>query len=328
MKKVLITGGTGFIGFHLAKYHSEYGDEVYIVDNLSKDKKKIDEDLETLLGKDNIFFFEYDLTEKISLNQIPKEIDYVYHLAAINGTDLFYKIPYELCRNNTLLTINFLDFLKGFKVEKLIYASTSEVYAGGEEFNLVRIPTAEDVPVVFPQPTDNRFSYSTSKFLGEFLSLRFGELFSIPTSIIRFHNIYGPRMGYRHVIPNFIEKATNNSKNFIINGGKNTRSFCFIDDAINALIKVAKSQNTNFEILHVGNENEEIQMTELAKQVCKIMGKEFTFSDVGAPNMSANRRCPDISKITKLTGFNPGTTLTSGLITTIDWYLSDFSREN
>ena len=64
MKKVLITGGTGFIGFHLAKYHSEYGDEVYIVDNLSKDKKKIDEDLETLLGKDNIFFFEYDLTEK------------------------------------------------------------------------------------------------------------------------------------------------------------------------------------------------------------------------------------------------------------------------
>ena len=120
-------------------------------------------------------------------------------------------------------------------------------------------------------------------------------------------------MGYRHVIPNFIEKATNNSKNFIINGGKNTRSFCFIDDAINALIKVAKSQNTNFEILHVGNENEEIQMTELAKQVCKIMGKEFTFSDVGAPNMSANRRCPDITNLKNEFNYKPKISLENGL---------------
>jgi len=323
MKNILITGGTGFIGFQLAKHHHENGDRVYLIDNLFKNNSQFDREFELFLLNENVFFFKCDLTEKIKNHRIPNIIDCVYHLAAINGTDLFYKIPYDLCRNNILITINLLDFLKKIKVGKLVYASTSEVYAGGEDLNLIQIPTAENVPVVFPQPTDKRFSYATSKFLGEFLSFNFGDLLSIPTSVVRFHNIYGPRMGNRHVIPNFIEKALSNSKDFILNGADNTRAFCYIDDAINAISLVAQSTNTDKKILHVGNENEEISIIELAKVICQIMGKEFSFSNNGAPKMSVNRRCPSTSELLKLTGFAAKVPLYDGLKNTIDWYLNN-----
>ena len=320
MKDILISGGTGFIGLELAKYHHKIGDRVYLIDNLFKDNARFDEELELFLQNKNVFFLNWDLTKKIKKHVIPKKLDCAYHLAAINGTDLFYKIPYELCRNNILITINLYDFLSKVKVKKLVYASSSEVYAGGEGLNLITIPTDENVPVVFPQPTDERFSYGISKFVGEFLSFNFSDLFSVPTSVIRFHNIYGPRMGYRHVIPNFIEKAMTESQNFVLNGGDNTRAFCYVDDAIEAISMVAKSSKTNNKILHVGNQKEEISMIKLAKIICQIIGREVSFYDNGAPNMSVDRRCPNTSELSKLTGFAPKVLLYDGLQTTIDWY--------
>ena len=207
MKDILISGGTGFIGLELAKYHHKIGDRVYLIDNLFKDNARFDEELELFLQNKNVFFLNWDLTKKIKKHVIPKTLDCAYHLAAINGTDLFYKIPYELCRNSILITINLYDFLSKVKVKKLVYASSSEVYAGGEGLNLITIPTDENVPVVFPQPTDKRFSYGISKFVGEFLSFNFSDLFSVPTSVIRFHNIYGPRMGMSHVIPELLKRC-------------------------------------------------------------------------------------------------------------------------
>ena len=326
MKKILITGGAGFIGFHLAKFHSKNGDHVIIIDNLSKDNQKIDFELKEFIRKDNIDFIEFDLTDKSGSIELPNDLDIVYHLAAINGTELFYKIPYELCRNNLLLTINLLDILKDINVKKIVYTSTSEVYAGGEKFGLVPIPTNEEVPIFFPQPTDKRFSYATSKFMGEFLSFNFGDLISVPTTVIRFHNIYGPRMGNRHVIPQFIERALEFSDHFPLYGANNTRAFCFIDDAIKALTSVAAVDFSNKQIIHIGNQDEEISMIDLAECICRLMNKSFTFIDKGAPSMSVNRRCPDTKKLYEFIGHKASTPLIDGLKITIDWYQEIFSK--
>ena len=165
---ILITGGSGFIGFRLAKFHAEKGDNVIIFDSLYKSKNAIDDELKDLISLSNVEFYEVDLTREVEVS-IQDPIDYVYHLAAINGTKLFYEIPYELCLTNLLITINFLKFLEKINFSKLIFSSTSEVYAGALEHGLMNIPTAEDVPVVFPQPTNVRFSYASSKFVSEYL---------------------------------------------------------------------------------------------------------------------------------------------------------------
>ena len=323
MKKILITGGAGFIGYHLANFHSKNGDYIIIIDNLGKDNQKIDSELNKLIKKPNVDFIQCDLTDKTGSIDLPKNIDVVYHLAAMNGTELFYEIPYELCRNNILLTINLLDILKNINIKKIVYTSTSEVYAGGEKFNLVPIPTNEEVPILFPQPTDKRFSYATSKFIGEFLSFNFGDLISVPTTVVRFHNIYGPRMGYRHVIPQFIERAIKCSEEFQLYGANNTRAFCFIDDAIKAITSVATNKLLDKKIIHIGNQDEEIKMIELAKCICRLMNKKFIFLDKGAPNMSVNRRCPDTKKLYELVGYKASTPLLDGLKITIDWYKKD-----
>ena len=136
----------------------------------------------------------------------------MYHLAAINGTKLFYEIPYQLARTNLLLTMNLLDWLENVPVGRLLYTSSSEVYADSDKVGLLKIPTDESIPVVFTQPMDDRFSYGASKFMGEFLCLRFGRQFKIPATVIRYHNIYGPRMGQKHVIPDFIGKILRKEK--------------------------------------------------------------------------------------------------------------------
>jgi nucleoside-diphosphate-sugar epimerase len=324
MNNILITGGSGFIGYHLAKKHVELGDSVIIIDNLSKTNSSVDNELSTLIQNKRLTFIKLDLTEDIESDNFPQKFDVVYHLAAINGTKLFYDIPYELCRNNILITIKLLDFLKKIKVGKIIYTSSSEVYAGSDDFGLLKIPTTEEVPVVFPQPTDRRFSYGTSKFIGEFLSMNFGAKYDVPVAVVRFHNIYGPRMGNKHVIPEFIERANNKKNIFAIYGGENKRSFCYVDDAIKGLLLLSNLDIIEPQLFHIGNPKEEIKIKKLAQIICDKLNKKTIFQDQGAPSSSVSRRCPDISKMKNLTGFNPNIDLDEGLEKTIKWYQTIF----
>lgn len=320
MKSVLITGAAGFIGFHLAQYHNKLGHQVWLIDNLQKIKKK-DKDFIGLIKLKNIKFFNIDLTKKLNSKKFPKKFNVVYHLAAINGTDLFYSIPYDICKNNILVTINLLDFLNKIKVSKLIYSSTSEVYSGAEKYKLLKFPTKEDVPVVFPQPTDIRYSYATSKFLGEFLTFQFGKKFNVPTTVIRFHNIYGPRMGYKHVIPEILKKIINNINPLPVIGVYETRSYCYIDDAINALYKLSISNVANNKIVHIGNSKEEVSSKELVLLMMKILNKKRKIISVKSRSSSVKRRKPDTSFLKTITNYNPKINLKEGLKLTINWYL-------
>jgi nucleoside-diphosphate-sugar epimerase len=321
MKKVLITGGAGFVGFHLARYHAERGDKVTILDNLFKTEGDTDEEFEMLLRHDNVSMVRVDLTLPLENIDVKSAFDIVYHLAAINGTRLFYEIPYQVARNNLLMTLNLLNWLGDNPPGRLLYSSSSEVYAGADHFGLLKLPTDESAPVVFPQPTDVRFSYGTSKFMGEFLCLHYGKTANVPVSVIRYHNIYGPRMGNKHVIPEFIHRLVKRENPFQIYGGSETRAFCYIDDAVAATYSVAAAKDCENETLHIGNSKEEITIENLAVLMMEIRGDKFEIKECGRRNSSVSRRCPDTSKLLRLTGFEAKISLEEGLAKTFNWYL-------
>lgn len=321
--KILITGGAGFIGYHLAAYHQRRGDAVLILDNLFKTEGLTDPALEALARHPGVQFVQADLTKPLTVEAWDGDrVDIVYHLAAINGTQLFYEMPYQVARTNLLITLNLLDWLEDREIGRLTYASTSEVYAGCEQVGLLTLPTNEDIPVVFPQPTNVRFSYGTSKFMGEFLCLQFGEKMKIPTSVVRYHNIYGPRMGTKHVIPEFIGRMARQENPFRIYGGKQTRAFCYIDDAVAATHLVATTPACDRAVIHVGNAREEITIEALARMLMEQLGKWFDIQECGGRGGSVLRRCPDTTKLKTLTGFEARVALKDGLARTREWYMA------
>jgi len=143
----------------------------------------------------------------------------------------------------------------------------------------------------------------------------------MPWTIIRYHNIYGPRMGGRHVIPEFIARAQRKEDPFDIVGGHETRAFCYIDDAIEATCRVAVTPACHGEIVHIGNAAEEIRITELATLVMDLMGHQAKLKEQGSRSGSVLRRCPDTTKLQRLTGFASVVNLREGLSRTVEWYL-------
>ena len=320
--KVVITGGAGFIGFHLARHHAGLGHQVVLADSLFKTQGAADAELQQLLECPEVRFIQHDLTERArALDEALDGADVVYHLAAINGTQLFYDIPYQVARTNLLLTLQLLDALERHRPGLLVYSSTSEVYAGAEQIGALAIPTDETVPVVFPQPTPVRFSYGTSKFMGEFLCAQFGEEFDVPCAVVRYHNVYGPRMGTRHVIPEFIERIRRREAPLAIYGGQETRAFCYIDDAIDATWRVATTPACWGRVLHVGNP-QEVRIADLARLLMELLGHQAPLEERGSRRGSVSRRCPDIRQLAALTGFAPAMPLRDGLARTAAWYAS------
>ncbi|MBI2885472.1 MAG: NAD-dependent epimerase/dehydratase family protein [Candidatus Omnitrophica bacterium] len=322
---VVITGGAGFIGYHLARLHAQRGDRVIVLDNLAKLDGRQDEALDALSRQPGVSIHPCNLTEPVPLGElVPPSVDVVYHLAAINGTQLFYDRPYDVARTNVMVTVQLLDAIQrsAIRVGRLLYSSTSEVYAGADAIGVLRLPTDERVPVVFPQPTPTRFSYGTSKFMGEVLCEQFGRTHQVPWTVVRYHNIYGPRMGSRHVIPEFIARVHAREHPFSIYGGEETRAFCYVDDAVEATRAAAASPSCAGEIVHIGNSREELTMRELARRVMRAMGEELEIVERGRRQDSVARRCPDTSKLTRLTGCEAQVDLDQGLAKTLEWYMA------
>jgi len=320
MSKILITGGTGFIGLHLAQNHLDRGDSVTIVDNNFKVGQQRDRMLNKVLTNPLVTMLHLHLDQPLDADRFSPHYDIVYHLAAINGTRLFYEIPYTVSRTNVLTTINLLDLLGRITVGRLIYTSSSEVYADGESMGMVAIPTAEDVPVVFQQPTNIRFSYGASKFMGEVLCQNYRVMHGQPLTLVRYHNIYGPRMGDKHVIPEFHRRLRGGESPFILHGGDQTRSFCYVADAVKATQLCAENPKANGEIVHIGNEKGETRIDDLARKMMIQMGISVEMRDQGAQSGSVQRRCPQTGKLLRLTGYSPATPLSEGLKNTIAWY--------
>lgn len=322
--KILITGGAGFIGYHLANHLlANPKNRLVLVDNLQRGKMDID--FRMLLKNECVKFINADLTNPEFYQTLDKNFDQVYHLAAINGTKIFYARPQEVLRINTLTLIYILEWIKNLKKKpKLCFTSSNEAYASAlEAFNKLPIPTPENVPLVISDTYNPRWSYGATKLVGELFVIHYAKAYNFPAVIVRPHNFYGPRGGYDHVIPEFIGRITKKINPFPIYGADDTRTFCYIDDAVCAmqmLMDSKKTDNQPIETVHIGA-TDEITILNLAKKLFTIIGWQPKKLNIKAsPAGSVKRRLADITKIKKLVNWTPKARLEDGLTKTIEWY--------
>lgn len=312
--RAFITGGAGFVGSHLVHSLVELGHEVTVFDNVSRgDTERIDD------VREDIKFVKGDIRSKEDLEDAIENPDVIFHLAAINGTKNFYDRPLGVLDVNVTGTQNVVDLAMETNVDRVLFASSSEVYGFPSEF-----PTPESHPLQIMDAENPRYSYAGSKILGEQYVIQGSDEGSFAYTIVRPHNLYGPQMGYDHVIPEFIERILKDEDFTIYGDGSQTRSFCYITDAIDAIISAATHPEAVNEIYNIGTQNE-ITINELAEHLFNIVGIEREVEHIESKELSGSpeRRQPDISKAKRDLDYKPTMSLDDGLEITFECYCRD-----
>lgn len=310
--KVLVLGGAGFIGLHLARRLVAEGNDVTIVDDFSRGR----EDPE--LAELRVPVVHADLTDPTPYRNLPHPWDQVFMLAAVVGVRNVESDPARVIRTNTMALLHLLDWMR--PGERLFFASTSEVYADGVGAGVVPVPTPETVPLMISDIGAPRFAYGASKMLGEAAVVHTARAKRIPFVIGRFHNVYGARMGADHVIPELSLRALRKEDPFKLYGAEQSRAFCHADDAVEAMVRLIGCEDAMGRIVHIGNDAEEIGIGDLAKLVLRIAEHEPHMEWLPAPPGSVARRCPDLTTLRDLTGYEPAVSLEDGVRRTFDWY--------
>jgi UDP-glucose 4-epimerase len=319
MSRTLITGAAGFLGFHLAKALAARGEKVVCIDSFIRGENDIY--LRDLIALNNVEFIEADLSRAEQVASLPTDVETVYHLAALNGTQNFYERPMDVIRSCTLPTILLAEhFGSTGNVRRFVYAGTSESYASTvTRFNWP-VPTAEDVPLSLDGITNPRWSYAASKMHGEVVTAQAGRTYNMPFTVIRYHNAYGPRMGDRHVVPDFYNRVRQGR--YELFGHEDTRSFLYVDDAVRATLLVGGTEACANQIINVGG-TLEISMLDLARRMLAVRGLQQEIILHPSPAGSVKRRAPDVGRLTRLTGFQEQVSLDQGLKATARFYLDD-----
>lgn len=312
--RIVILGAAGFIGFHLAKKFVESGHDVVGVDNFLRGKN--DEPQTQLSRMKNYKFIDLDLSKESGFVELFRQGDLVYNCVALNGTQNFYSSPLTVIENSAIPTIYAAKYAALSKVKRYTYFGSSESYAGGLSLGLVPIPTPEKIPLTLPDVSEVRWSYATSKTMGEVASFAAKKEFGLSIQILRIHNIYGPRMGDKHVIPDLIEKFRNDD--FSVHGVDETRSFLYIQDLVDVLLSLSVMESVP-EVLNVGSMSE-IRIGNLANLIARLMKLSGDIVPVEAFSGSVIRRCPDTSLLKSIVDFTE-TPIEDGLAKTIEWYL-------
>jgi UDP-glucose 4-epimerase len=325
MSKILITGGAGFVGFHLATAHANKGDEVTIADNFFRGKR--DAELEDLLARKNVEMIEADLTVRASWSQIGGGYDYIYHLLSINGFKNFKEIPHEVLRVGLTTTLHALDWMRTENNNanaKILYTSSNEVYMGAvEPYGPLEIPTPEKIPMVIPNTYDPRYSYAGQKMMGELLFIHYSKAYNLRMVIVRPHNIYGPRGGFDAMIPKIMDRIQKKLEPFPLISPKENRSSCYISDVIDGMMVAMESSKTDGNTYNIGAASEETA-GELVDTMFEIMKwKPSTFDLKENPGDSDLHCLPDISHLKNDTGWTPKIGLKEGLEKTIEWYIDN-----
>ncbi len=321
-KKVLILGGAGFIGFNVAKYLAKNRDyQLTIADNFMK--KNRDDEFDTLVKDYKIRLIEADFSQASAYDLLDNAYDQVYMMAALVGVDNANSMPHEVIRINTALTLFTLEWIRRSKIGKVVFASTSENYAGTVDTFGYAIPTPEEVPLTIKDIAHPRFTYAVTKILGESGFLNYARMLGFETTIIRYHNVFGPRMGFNHVIPHLVIRFRNGENPYKIYGHDQTRDFCYITDAVEGTVLSMETAGTNGQIYHLGT-GVEITIEELTRATGELMG--FTGEYTNAPTYpgSVSRRSPDITKSKKELNFIAKVSWKEGLKETVDWYNAYF----
>lgn len=317
MLKVLITGGAGFIGGALAEALANQGNDVHILDSFARGRR--DSFLERLLSRENVTLHTLDLLEPNALSVLDSDFTHVFHFAAILGVQKVLDEPYSVLRDNVLLLEPVIEFARRqCDLQRLVFASTSEIYAGSLEHMDMPLPTPESTPLALPGLERPRTSYMLSKIYGEAMVRHAG----LPFTIVRPHNVYGPRMGQKHVVPQLLQKAFDapSGASIEVFSVSHRRTFCFIDDAVEMLIRTATSASCTNQVLNLGTQAPEITIRKLAEIVIASVGKELSIDAAPETAGSPVRRCPDMQRMAELTGYQSVVGPEEGVARTYDWY--------
>jgi len=312
LTKILVTGGAGFIGSKLVNKLLNENNEIVVFDNEFRGSFKN-------LENQKIQIVSGDIIRKEDWERLPQDIESIYHLGAINGTRFFYEIPEKVLEVNVKGVMNCLEFVREKDIKKILFASSSEIYGFPKIF-----PTPEIENMVIPDPNNPRFSYSGSKIIGELLCINFAKKYGFQHTIVRYHNIYGPNMGHEHVIPEFIRKLVKKEVFDVEGDGTESRSFCFIDDAVDGTILVNNDDRSSDRIFNIGNPKE-TTINQLISLLSKISGIEINPNYKPKNQAGTKRRQPDIQRASKA-GYSPKISLDEGLKKTYDWYKTYFEK--
>ncbi|GIV70273.1 NAD-dependent epimerase/dehydratase family protein [Caldilinea sp.] len=322
--QVLITGGAGFIGSHLARALLERGDRVSVLDNLSTGSF---ENIRAFAHHPLYSFAIDDLRNALVLDRLASEADAIVHLAAAVGVQLVVERPTETIETNVLGTHAVLAAARRYRCRTLL-ASTSEVYGKG-----VKAPFSEEDDLLLGASSRSRWSYAASKLLDEFLGLAAYREFGLPVTIARFFNTVGPGQTGRYgmVVPRFVQAALRNEPLTVYGDGTQSRCFCHVRDTVRAIIDLLDRPDiTAGEIYNIGSSHE-VTITELAQTVIERTDSRspiqyIPYSEAYAPGFEdMQRRVPDTTKIRNAIGWTPKYTLAQILDDVIDYERSRLS---
>ena len=317
-KSYLVTGGAGFLGAALVRHLLDVGQKVAVLDDFSRGAPRR---LEPLRGR--LELLEGDIRDRDVVRRATEDVDAVWHLASVNGTEHFYAMPDVVLDVAVRGMINVIDACTENDVAELFLASSSEVYQTPPS-----VPTDEAAPLSIPDPLNPRFSYAAGKITSEILALNYGRKRFERVVVFRPHNVYGPDMGSEHVISQFAVRAAALIREhktgvipFSIQGdGSETRAFLHVDDFIDGL-EILRNRGEHLGIYHIGCP-EEVSIRRVAELVFEHLDRDFRIVAGELRTGSPERRCPDISKMRSL-GFEPRVSLADGLPGVLRWYGSE-----
>jgi len=315
--RLLITGGAGFIGSHLAEAYLERGDEVSIIDDLSTGSI---ENIQHLKKHPRFDYTIESVRNAPVLAELVDRADVVIHLAAAVGVQLIVESPVRTIETNVRGTEVVLE-VANKKKKTVLIASTSEVYGLSD-----RVPFREDGNLVLGSTSKGRWSYACSKAIDEFLALAYWREKRLPTIIVRLFNTVGPRQTgqYGMVVPRFVKQAIAGRPLTVFGDGSQTRCFCHVQDVVGALMKLVDTPASVGEVFNIGS-TEEVTILQLAETVKRLASSSSEIVYVpydeayeeGFEDMP--RRVPDTTKIDRLVGFRPTFTL-EGIIRSVIEY--------
>lgn len=329
MKRVLILGGGGFIGMHIArKLMYEGGYAITLADKAYRGRlEALFPDLDERRA---LTVIKNDFSHPEAYASLAMEYDHVYMMAAIVGVNRTLAHPDEVIRVNTSLTLHTLDWLLSASVGRVVFASSSENYAAATDLFNAPIPTAEDVALTIGDIRHPRWTYAVTKILGESAFLHTAAKSDFEATVVRYQNAFGPNMGFRHVIPHLVQRFWDRSTSsgsseepFLIYGPEQTRAFCYITDSVDGTIRAMETPAAAGQVYHVGND-EEITMETLTRAVGEIMGYDGSYAYAPTYPGSVQRRCPDLTKCRRELGYQPQVSWRDGLERTVAWYREFF----
>lgn len=317
MRKVLVTGGAGFIGSHLTESLLAAGDEVYVIDDLSTGRY---ENIRHLKANPHLHVTIASIMDERVLSPIVEKVDTIFHLAAVVGVSKIIESPVETIETNILGSHTVLSLAARFN-KPCMLTSTSEVYGKSEQ-----LPFRESDDSVYGATTKSRWSYACTKAIDEFLALAYYAEKGLPVVIVRLFNTVGPRQTGRYgmVLPRLVRQALEGREMTVYGTGKQTRCFLSISDAVRALQLLSKEPGAVGEVFNVGS-TEEVSILDLATMVHSIAKSKseivlVPYEKAYQPGFEdMERRVPSIEKIQGLVGFSPQLKLAQIISNVIEW---------